>query len=369
MLGAKPQLGRLLLPEEDKPGNGSTALLSANLWRRRFSADPHIVGKSITLNGKQTTVVGVLGPEFRLDSEVLPSEDPMDKIDIFMPLPLGADAAQRRGDENYNLVARLKPGVTTAQAQADVNAIADTQQAAIIDEKFALRFWPHGDAVGKHLWFNPKTPYTIAGVVKAVKRYGLDNEGKIAVYFPATQGPNQQMYLAVRTSSDPATLARPIIAEVHSLDPNVVVSQVQTMEELLYRSLARQRFATTMLFAFAAFALLLATVGVYGVLAYLVSQNRRQIGIRIALGADSVHVFGLVVRFGMGLAALGMLVGLLGAMLLTRVMTSLLFGVDPTDPLTFTAVILILGAAALAATIVPAARAMRVDPMVFLRQE
>jgi predicted permease len=689
MLGAKPQLGRLLLPEEDKPGRGSTALLSANLWRRRFSADPHIVGKSITLNGKQTTVAGVLNPEFRLDSEVLPSEDPMDKIDIFMPLPLGADAAQRRGDENYNLVARLKPGVTTAQAQADVSAIADrirrkdkrdrtfgmtviglqeqivgdvrrsllvllgsvafvlliacanvanllltraagrqremavrlavgadssrivrqllteslllsliggavglgiarlslyavrvmnpgniprlediqisgavlaftfglsvltgilfgvvpawrargvdlntalkaggrsdendgslrlshlrlrgllvacelalsvmllagagllirsfvhlqsvspgfttghvltlnvdangpnyreekataqfyqnllarvahlpgaksvgivstlpltggvgwggidvegytpppgqelqvdlrgasadyframqiplvqgrffsdldradTQQVAIIDEKFAQRFWPHGDAVGKHLWFNPKKPYTIAGVVKVVKQYGLDSDGKIAVYFPATQGPNQQMYLVVRTSADPATLARPIIAEVHSLDPNVVVSQVQTMEELLYRSLARQRFATTMLFAFAAFALLLATVGVYGVLAYLVSQNRRQLGIRIALGAGSAHVFGLVVRFGMGLAALGMLVGLIGAMLLTRVMTSLLFGVDPTDPLTFTAVILILGAAALAATIVPAARAMRVDPMVFLRQE
>ncbi len=244
-----------------------------------------------------------------------------------------------------------------------------SQKLAIIDEKFAQRFWPNADPVGKHLWFDPKKPFTIAGVVKVVKQYGLDNDGKIAVYFPDTQGGNQQMYLVLRTSSEPASLARPVVSEVHALDPNVVVSEIQTMQELLYRSLARQRFAAVMLFAFAAFALLLATVGVYGVLAYLVSQNRREIGIRIALGANAANVLGLVVRYGMGLAAIGIAVGFLGATLLTRVMAALLFGITPTDPLTFGAVLFILGAAALMATIVPAWRATGVDPMVALREE
>src|SRR5215471_8730028 len=124
MLGAKPLLGRLLLPEEDRPGKPPVAILSYDLWRRLFSSDPHIVGRSITLSGKPYTVVGVLGPDFFLNPEVMPAELPMDKIDVFLPLPLGADAAQRRGDENYNIVVRLKPGVSIVQAQADVDVIA-----------------------------------------------------------------------------------------------------------------------------------------------------------------------------------------------------------------------------------------------------
>jgi predicted permease len=246
---------------------------------------------------------------------------------------------------------------------------SETQPVAIIDGKFAQRFWPHGNPVGKRLWFNPKKPFIIAGVVQVVKQYGLDNEGKIAVYFPENQQPDQQMYLVVRTSSDPATITQAIVSGVHALDRNVVVSEIQTMRQRLYRSLARQRFATSMLFAFAAFALLLAMVGVYGVLAYLVSQNRQEIGIRIALGANRAAVLGLIARYGMGLAGAGIVFGFLGALLLTRVMSGLLFGVTPTDPLTFGAVLLILGIVACAATIVPALKATRVDPMVALRQE
>ncbi len=245
----------------------------------------------------------------------------------------------------------------------------DTQKIAIIDEKFAQRFWPHDNPVGKHLSFDSKNTFAIAGVVKVVKQYGLDDEGKIAVYFPATQNAYRHMYLVLRTSADPSNLARPVLAEVHALDPTVAVSDVQTMQQLLYHSLARQRFATSMLFAFAAFALLLSTVGVYGVLSYLVSQNRRELGIRIALGANPSNVLALVVRYGMGLAAIGITAGLVGAMLLTRLMTSLLFGIQPTDPLTFGAVLAVLSIAALAATIIPAWRATAVDPMVALRQE
>jgi len=124
MLGARPLLGRVLRPEEDQPGKPQVAILSYGLWKRLFNSDAKIVGRSITLNGKPFTVAGVLRPEFRLNSEVMPAEGPLDKVDIFLPLPLGADAVQRRGDENYNLIVKLKPGVTVQQAQADIDIIA-----------------------------------------------------------------------------------------------------------------------------------------------------------------------------------------------------------------------------------------------------
>jgi predicted permease len=688
MLGAKPLLGRLLLPEEDKPGKAPVAILSYGLWRRLFNGDPHIVGRSITLGGSQFTVAGVLTPEFRLSSEVMPAEGPMEKVDVFLPLPLGADAAQSRHDENYNVMVRLKPGVSLAQAQADIDVIAarirekdkrdrsygmsviglqeqvvgdvrravlvllgsvalvlliacanvanlllaraagrqkeiairtalgaggmriarqllteslvlavaggaaglviarltlyvvrainpgniprlediaingavlaftfaisvatgilfglapawratkvdlnrslksggrsgqteaglrlarhqlrgllvtvelalslmllvgagllirsfkrlqsvtpgfttdhvfsmqvvaslpkyreektidqfyqevgerishlpgvqaegvvstlplagevgwgrinvegyqpppgqelqvdlrtastdyframaiplvkgrffrehdtsDSQGVAIIDAKFAQRFWPHDDPIGKHLWFDPKKPLLIVGVVGVVKEYGLDNEGKIAVYFPARQFPDNGMFLVARVSSDEAGLADTIIREIHAVDSNAVVYNVRTMEGRLYDSLARQRFSTTMLGAFAAFALLLAAVGVYGVMSYLVAQSTRDIGVRIALGAQAADIVSLVVRQGMTLGGIGITGGLIGAMVVTRLMSGLLFGVSPEDVMTFCAVVVILAAVAFAATVIPARRATRVDPMVALRE-
>ncbi len=125
MLGARPRLGRLLLPEEDQPGKPAVAILSDAVWKRLFNADPAIVGKSITLNGNPFTVAGVLERGFLLNAEVMPSEGPMDKIDVFLPLPLAADAVTRRGDENYNILVRLKPGVSIQRAQADIDVIAN----------------------------------------------------------------------------------------------------------------------------------------------------------------------------------------------------------------------------------------------------
>ena len=124
MLGAKPFIGRLLLPEDDKPGRKPVAILTYALWARLYGSDPTILGKSMVLNGNQFLVVGVLRPDFRLNTEVMPAEGPMDHVELFAPLPLGADAAQRRGDENYNLVAKLKPDVSVQQAQADIDIIA-----------------------------------------------------------------------------------------------------------------------------------------------------------------------------------------------------------------------------------------------------
>src|SRR4051812_12416411 len=125
MLGARARFGRLLLSGDDKPGKPAVAILTDRLWKRLFSSDPAIVGKSILLDGNPYTVAGVLGPDFLLNNEVMPSEGPLDKVDVILPLPLGPDAAQRRGDENYNIMVRLKPGVSLQQAQADLNMIAN----------------------------------------------------------------------------------------------------------------------------------------------------------------------------------------------------------------------------------------------------
>jgi predicted permease len=243
----------------------------------------------------------------------------------------------------------------------------DTQKMAIVDAKFAQRFWPHENPVGKHLWFDPKKPFTIAGVVGVVKQYGLDTEGKILVYFPQRQQLWGRMYVVARTSSDPAGLANTVIREIHAVDPGVVVDQVATMQDRLYDSLARQRFSSTILAGFAGFALLLAAVGVFGVMSWLVSQTTHDMGVRLALGAQPGDILSLVIRQGMALAGLGIAGGLVGAVLLTRVMTSLLYGVSATDLATFSAVVVILAAAAFAATAIPAFRASRVDPMLALR--
>jgi predicted permease len=689
MFGAKATLGRILLPEEDTPGKPPVAILGNRVWQRLLNSDPAIVGKSITLDGKPYAVAGVLRPDFMVNAEVMPSEGPMDKVDIFLPLPLGPDAAQRRGDENFNIVVRLKPGVSLQQAQADIDIIAsrirekdkrgnsfgmhivglqeqivgdvrrallvllgsvalvlliacanvanlllaraagrekeiairtamgagwqrlarqlltesillglvggaagllvaraslsivrtmnpgniprledigingsvlaftlglslatgilfglapvwravkvdlnsslktggrsgqsngglhlkrhrlrgllvvselalslmlligaglllrsfvrlqrvapgfttdhvltmeviasdpkyhddkglanlykeiesriahlpsvvaegtvsalpltgsvgwggirvegytpppgqelqvdlraastdyframqipliagrffseqDTQdmpQVVIIDEKFAKRFWPGSDAIGKHLWFDPKKPISIVGVVGVVKQYGLGTDGKIATYFPELQDPGRGMFLVARTTSDDAGLPTAISSEIHAVDPSVVVYGIRTMQDRLHDSLARQRFSSTMLGAFAAFALLLAAVGLYGVMSYLVNQSTHDIGILVALGARPGNIIGLVVRQGMQLTSIGVLAGLIGAAALTRVIASLLFGVSTMDVGTFLAVPALLAAVAFAATAIPAWRATIVDPMVALREE
>jgi predicted permease len=689
MLGAKPLLGRLLLPEEDKPGKADVAILTDRVWKRLFNADPGILGRTIALNGNTFVVVGVLQPSFMLDAEVMPSETPMDRMDIFAPLPLAADAEKQRGDENYNIMVRLRPGVSVQQAQADMDVIAsrirekdkrdasfgmhviglqeqvvgdvrrallvllgsvglvlliacanvanllltraagrqkevairtalgagwqrlarqlltesvllgllggaagllvaqgglyvvrtmnpgniprledisisggvlaftltvslvtgvlfglapvlravqvdlnttlkaggrsgqsegglhlrrrslrgllivselalslmlligagllirsfvrlqsvppgfttehvltmevaaagpkysddkpqinffreveslvahlpgvvaegaisglplsgevgwggihvegytpppgqelqadmriasrdyfetmkiplrlgrffneddtaEKQQVAIIDEKFAQRFWPNGDAVGKHVWFNPKKPMTIVGVVGVVKQYGLEVDGKIATYFPFEQHPGERMFLTVRTSMEPATLSSAVASQVHAVDPSVMVYDIRTMKERLYDSLARQRFSSTMLGAFATFALLLAAIGLYGVMSHLVTQSTHDIGVLVTLGAQPGNIIRLVVRQGMELAGIGIVAGLAGAAILTRLMASLLFGVSTTDVATFAAVPALLAAVAFAATAIPAWRATLVDPMVVLREE
>jgi predicted permease len=689
LLGARPLLGRLLLDEDDVPGKPAVVILSYGIWKRLFNSDPGIVGKSITLDGlidhgtgagtgedkNQYTVAGVLRPEFLLNDQVMPTVNSIVQMDVFLPLPIGAEAANQRGSDNYNLMARLKPGVSTRQAQADVNVIAarilekdkrdktftislvpvmdqvvgnvrrtllvllgsvalvlliacanvanlllsraasrqrevavrialgagwqrlvrqllteslllslmggavglviakwsvsvvrtidpgniprleiigidgrvlgftfsvsiltgilfglapalravkadvnsalkaggrsqgdsgltasrrhlrgmlvvselafslvlligagllirsfvglqrvppgfnpdhvismqlsvngqrfleqlvqktvsvpgwktvgavsalpftssvgwgrihvegftpepgqevlaDSRSATpdyfrtmeipllrgrffsdreavqrapvvLIDQKFAQRFWPHEDPIGKHVWSNPKSPMTIVGIVGTVKQYGLEIDGRIAMYSPRLAG----AYLVARIAPDRMADATATVREIHAVDPTIGVFGIRTMQERLKDSLARQRFSTIMLGAFAAFALILASVGVYGVMSYLVTQSTHEVGVRIALGAQRSSIIGMIVRQGMGLAAAGIVAGLIGALALTRVMSSLLFGVSATDLATFSVVPIILSSFALLGTYLPARRATQVDPMVALREE
>jgi len=241
----------------------------------------------------------------------------------------------------------------------------NAEQVAIIDEKFAQRFWPAGDAVGKHLWFDPARKMRIVGVVGTVKQYGLDVDGRVVVYRPSPWA----SYQVARTSGDPTLIAGDLVRKIREIDPTITVFDVQTMSSRMSASMARQRFSMIMLGAFAAFALILAIVGVYGVMSHLVTQGAHDIGVRMALGAERSSILLMVLRQGMELTVAGSILGVLGAIALTRVMASLLFGVSTTDLATFAAVPVILMATAMMASYIPALRATRVDPVVALREE
>jgi predicted permease len=662
LLGATPLYGRLLLPEDDKPGGPPVAILSYALWQRMFHSDPSVVGRSVTLNGvkqgageerNQFTIAGVLRPEFLLNAEIMPTVASTLRMDVFVPLPLGADAVNRRGDENYNLMARLKSGVSFAQAQSDVSAIAarirekdkrdktftisvvplleqvvgDVRRAVlvllgsvalvlliacanvanlllsrsagrqkevairtalganwgrivahfltesvllavaggaagllvakwslyvlrtvnpgniprlesiiidarvllftfavavftgilfglapawrssrldlnsalragtrnaqadvgfsisrhglrsalvvvelalsivlligagllirtfvrlqsvspgfnpdhvismrmgvsgrsfaspeaatefyrelcrrvasapgvltqgvvtalpftsavgwgsigvegwqpqpgqelqvdfrvatpeyframqiplvqgryfieddarrrdpntvIIDDAFAKRFWPKGDAIGKHLWMSEAKKAAIVGVVGNVKQYGADVEPRIVTYWPGYTGG----YLVARAAVEPSAAAPAMVREIHALVPSMPVYDIRSMDERMRDSLGRRRFSTIMLSTFAVFALILAAVGVYGVMSYLVSQGAHEIGLRMALGAEASAILRFVLARGLLLAGIGIVAGIAGALAATRVMSNLLFGVGPRDWATFT---------------------------------
>jgi len=251
----------------------------------------------------------------------------------------------------------------------------DTLPVAIVDETLARRYWPDGDAIGKRVRFGWDTSarawMTIVGVAGNVKHSGLAALGYPHIYMPSAQQPDRlpQMYLAVRTTADPSTVAAAVRAQVRQLDPNVPVFAVRTMPEIVATSLDSQRLTNLLLGGFAAVALVLAAVGIYGVMSLSVAGCMQQFGIRMALGAQPGDVFRLVLREGMGIAAAGAGLGVVGALGAARYLRTLLFEVSPVDPATFGAVAAVIGAAALAACYLPARRATRVDPMAVLRSE
>jgi len=248
---------------------------------------------------------------------------------------------------------------------------ATSPRVIIVSESLARRLWPRGEAVGKHVdpGFSNAGWYTVVGVVGDVKQRGLDKSASLAVYLPYEQSPVPYLTLVLRTSSDPLSAVPAARRVIESMDPELSLSDVASMEQLIYNSVSEPRFNTTLLTIFAGLALILATVGIYGVMSYTVSQRTREIGVRMALGADRASVLRSVLAQGAGRAIAGIALGLVGSLVLTRFLSTLLFGVRATDPVTFVGVATLLAAVALLASYIPARRATRIDPMRALRCE
>jgi putative ABC transport system permease protein len=248
-----------------------------------------------------------------------------------------------------------------------------SQSVAIVNQTMARMYWPNENVIGRHIRSYNRYPYsTIIGVVGDVKNAGLDKPTGAELYFPFRQQEgygNATSYLVLRSTQSPAVLTAAVRRELRDLEPAAPVSNVRSMEDLIGASQSRPRFLTLLLTIFSAVALTLAVVGIYGVLSYLVAQRGKEFGLRLALGAPRGHVLGLVLKQGALLAMVGLGAGLVASLALTRMMSTLLYGVRATDPITFLVMPAALAVAALAASLLPARRATKVDPMVTLRYE
>ena len=263
-----------------------------------------------------------------------------------------------------------------AFSEADTSS---TSPVIVINQTFARRFFPNENPIGQHLKFGAaegsNSWLTIVGVVGDVRGFGLDKQPNSEIYLSSQQrnflpyNPLPRMYLVVRTTNDPNSIAAAVLGAVRELDKDLPLPRAQTMEAFLAASIAERRSNMLLLGVFAMLAMILAGVGIYGVISYSVAQRTHEIGVRVALGAQSRDIIALVVGNGIRLALMGIVIGLGGAVALTRWMQSLLFGVTPTDVVTFTMVSVALMVVAFIACYLPARRATKVDPMIALRCE
>ena len=247
---------------------------------------------------------------------------------------------------------------------------ADSMLVAIIDEPLARRYWPNGDAIGKRIETTGDMQWmTIIGIVGGVNHNSLAEEKQPHIYFPMAQAPDQRAYLVIRTDGSPMAALPTVRAEVKELEPDLPIYLVRSMTQIVGQSLSTQRLTNLLLTAFAVLALLLAAVGIYGVMSVYVTSRTNEFGIRLALGGQPTHLMWSVLRQGLMLTTAGVAVGLAGALALTQTIKSLLFEVSATDPIIFAGIPLLLAVVALGACAVPARRATRVDPIVALRCE
>jgi putative ABC transport system permease protein len=268
-------------------------------------------------------------------------------------------------------------GIPLKQGRAfDQTEQLNSPPVVIVNERFAARFFPGQNVIGKRI-----TPgfaadnsgdkmREIIGVVGNVKHLSLKNEDSPEMYLPRTQIPFDIMSLVIRTSvSDPSTLTSAIRKELAAIDPSIPLMSVRVFDDYIARTLARPRFNALLLSIFAGSALVLTAIGIYGVMAYSVAQRTNEIGIRMALGAAQSNIFKLVIGQAMTMVAISIVIGLVGTFAATRLLNSLLFGVSAWDPLTFSAIVILISLVAFLAAWLPARRASRVDPIVALRTE
>jgi putative ABC transport system permease protein len=249
----------------------------------------------------------------------------------------------------------------------------ESPRVTIVNETFAKRYFPDEDPVGKRFTFGrpgPNTRWiTIVGVVRDTKRQGVERPIRIESWMPLAQRPSGSMELVLRTTGDPLLLSNAVREAVWSIDRDMPIPTIRTMEHVMSERVAQRRLNMLLLGLFALVALILSAVGIYGVMSYTVTQRTHEIGIRMALGAQSGDVIGLVLKQGIALTLVGVAFGLIATFMLTRLMASLLFGVSARDPITFAAIAALLTGVALLACWIPARRATKVDPMVALRYE
>ena len=252
----------------------------------------------------------------------------------------------------------------------DEHDIKGATDVTLVNEHFVRRFWPNEDPIGKRLQRNGKGPWrVVVGVVRDEKEVSLEEEPLLTLFHPIEQFSIRSRYIVARTAADPARTALEVAKEIQVLDPQLPVYDAVTMEDRLHDALARRRFAMSLLGVFALVALLLAVIGIYGVISYWVSQRTNEIGVRVALGAEPRNILQLVLRQALVLVTTGIGIGLVGAFALTRLMAGLLFGVGPTDRMTFALLALFLSTIGLLASYVPARRAARIDPLIALRHD
>jgi putative ABC transport system permease protein len=253
----------------------------------------------------------------------------------------------------------------------DAEDLEDTPSIAVINQASARTYWPNQNPVGKRVRLSAAKPdwTTVVGVIADARTESLADAGIPQVYLDIYQRPAKDLAFFLRGPVDPAAISAQVRTQVQAVDPNLPVFRAETLNDVLSSSLSVRRFTMEMVALFAGTALLLAGLGIYGVISYIVSERTRDIGIRLALGAERGKILAMVLRQGLGLAMAGAALGLVGSVIVSHLMAGLLYGVMPTDPLTFVGVTLVLTVVALAACYIPARRAMRVDPMIALRYE
>ena len=384
-------------------------LAGAGLMIRTFIAvqnidpgfDPHnVLSMMVRILGTEQTAVGHTAPFYQQVLQKVSAIPGVQSASAINHLPLAGDQwgfpfhvegqpIERPGESPVATFRAVFPGYFRTMRvpvlsgrelnEADNSSVPDV---VIVNDYMARHYWPGENPIGKRITFDDpqKNPSwaIVVGVVKNTVRSNWVNPAEEEVFVPYLQskqylqnpsGPFAYLTLVVRTTGDPANLSSEVQAAIHSIDRNVPISEIQTMDQVVTKATGESRFYLTLLGAFACVALVLAAVGIYGVMSYSVSRRIHEMGIRMALGAQREDVLKLVVWHGMVLAIAGIAVGMAGALALTRLMSGLLYGTKPADPATFVTAVAVLGLVAIVSSYIPARRAAKVDPMVALRYE
>jgi predicted permease len=373
----------------------ASAGLLVKAFRKVLDTDPGFRSQNVLTFSVSLPAAKYKKPESRLDFftqyvERLRSAPGVEAASAGTLVPLGGhngtffqvEGAAPRSSKDQDpviLTVRTLPGYFHAMGiplQAgrdfdDRDGVKDGPQSAIVNETFAKLNWPDADPIGKRVGYrgNKPTWMTVVGVARDTKHYGLDREVRPEVYTPIRMQGNETMTLAIHGSGDVRGLTATARDILRQMDADLAPAEMRTMEERINRSLWTRRTYSWLFGVFAGIALVMAIAGIYGVISYAVTQQTREIGIRMALGAEPGQVLSAILREGMTLAAIGLAIGLAGAFAATRLLQTLLAGVSPHDPWAFLAVSIVLIAAALAANLIPARRAARIDPMHALRFE